>query len=194
MRSLRPLAPPRAWLLCLLMLALAGCERHAPAPAPALAAPAPMLAAGQAFPSFMLDFLARGDARHALRGKMLVLNVWASWCPPCRDEMPALDHLSKTLDPRRFAVVGLSTDDDARLATEFLQQHAIGFPNFLDEGGAMSRRLGLDAYPETFVIAADGTLVQRMTGWHDWGSADMRARLERLYQAQPHSAAPREGL
>lgn len=190
MHSRRRLGAPLAWLLCLAVLALAGCER----PAPALAAVAPVLAAGQAFPPFMLDFLARGDTSHSLRGKTLVLNVWASWCPPCREEMPGLDSLSKTLDPRRFAVVGLSTDDDAWLASEFLQQHAIGFPNFLDKGGVMSRRLGLAAYPETFVIGADGTLLLRVTGRHDWGSAAMRARLEQLAHKQPRLPAPGVGI
>jgi thiol-disulfide isomerase/thioredoxin len=180
------------WLLCVALLALAGCERAGPAPVPA--AGTPVLAAGQAFPPFMLEFLARGDVRHSLRGKLLVLNVWASWCPPCRDEMPGLDSLSKTLDPRRFAVVGLSTDDDAWLASEFLQQHAIGFPNFLDQGGVMSRRLGLQVYPETFVIAADGTLLQRITGRHDWGSAAMRARLELLERNGPRLATPTGGI
>lgn len=113
---------------------------------------------------------------------MLVLNIWATWCPPCRREMPGLDRLSQTLDPKRFAVIGLSTDEDALLASEFLIQNGITFTNFLDQKGKMSRQLGLQVYPETFVIAQDRTLVRRMTGLRDWSSPDMVSMLEGLYQ------------
>ncbi|MES2149417.1 MAG: TlpA disulfide reductase family protein [Pseudomonadota bacterium] len=159
----------RALLACL--LALAGCQRDAPAPA-----------VGKAFPGFMLDFVAPGAARQQLAGKLVVLNIWATWCPPCRREMPGLDHLARQLDPRRFAVIGLATDDDAALATEFLAHNGIGFPNFLDQGGAMAHRLGTVYYPETYLIAPDGTLLQRLTGFQEWNSAAMVERLERLYR------------
>jgi thiol-disulfide isomerase/thioredoxin len=160
--------------LCLLALALGACNKEGAEP---------QLVEGQAFPAFMLDFITGGnDGKRSLQGKMLVLNVWATWCPPCRREMPGLESLSKTLDPKRFAVIGLSTDKDPLLATEFIEQNGISFANFLDQNGKMSRRLGLQVYPETFVIAADGTLLRRMTGLHDWGTPEMAALMERLYQ------------
>src|SRR4051812_15936856 len=88
----------------LFLLSLAGCGRQA----------APLddqLVQGQPFPTFLLDSLG-GQARASspFNRKMLVLNVWATWCPPCRREMPGLDRLSKALDARRFAVIGMSTD------------------------------------------------------------------------------------
>ena len=116
---------------------------------------------------------------------MLVLNIWATWCPPCRREMPSLELLSKTLDPKRFAVIGLSVDSDALLATEFLAQNKITFANFFDKNGNMSRKLGLTSYPETLVISPDRALVLRKTGFHDWGTPEMVSTLERLYRAQP---------
>ena len=174
----QPRALPRAIAVCLLVASLAACD------IPAESA-APPLVPGQAFPSFMLDFMVSGNnAARSLQGKMLVLNIWATWCPPCRREMPSLERLSKTLDPERFAVIGLSTDNDALLASEFLARNEISFTNFLDQDGKMSRQLGLKAYPETFVIAQDRTLVRRMTGLHDWSSPEMVSMLEGLYQAQ----------
>lgn len=168
----------RAIAICVLALSLVACNRTA-------APSAPQLVEGQAFPAFMLDFISGGkDVARFLHGKVLVLNIWATWCPPCRREMPGLDRLSKSLDPNRFAVIGLSTDDDALLASEFLAQYGISFINFLDQKGTMSRQLGLQVYPETFVIAEDRTLLRRMTGLHDWSSPDMVAMLEGLYQAQ----------
>ena len=125
---------------------------------------------------------------------MLVLNIWATWCPPCRREIPGLDRLSQTLDPKRFAVIGLSTDDDALLASEFLIQNGITFTNFFDQKGKMSRQLGLQVYPETFVIAQDRTLVRRMTGLRDWSSPDMVNMLEGLYQAHTGGSGGRTNV
>lgn len=161
------------------LVALSGCDKPA---APAV------FAEGKAFPPYMLALLAGDEAKAArLQGKMLVLNIWATWCPPCREEMPSLDRLDKTLDPNRFAVLGLSIDADTLLAKEFLLQHRISFTNFFDKDAAVTRQLGLKAYPETFVIAPDRTLLRRMTGLHDWSSAETIQMLERLYQQ--HQAA-----
>jgi len=157
-----------------MLVALAGCDKPA---APAV------FAEGQAFPAFMLALLSGDEATTArLHGKILVLNIWATWCPPCREEMPSLDRLDKTLDANRFAVLGLSIDADTLLAAEFLLKHRIGFKNYFDKDAAVTRQLGLKAYPETFVIAPDRTLLWRVTGMHDWSSADTLQKLERLYQ------------
>ena len=167
----------RAAAGCLLMVFLAACDKPA---APGISP----LVEGQPFPSFMLDYISSGSAATpSLQGKMLVLNIWATWCPPCRREMPSLDRLNKALDPKRFAVIGLSIDQDVLLASEFLVQNGIIFTNFFDQNGRMSSQLGLKVYPETFVIAPDRTLVRRMTGLHDWSSPEMVNMLEGLYQA-----------
>jgi thiol-disulfide isomerase/thioredoxin len=143
----------------------------------------PQLVEGQAFPSFMLNYVLGEKAnKSAFQGKVLVLNVWATWCPPCRKEMPSLQRLSQTLDPKRFAVIGLSTDQDAMLATEFLAQGGVTFDNFFDPNGHMSKQLGLKVYPETFLIAPDGTLARRVTGLQDWSSPEMLVLLEAIYQ------------
>lgn len=167
--------------LSLMLLSLAACGRDV---APA----APALVEGQAFPRFMLDFVASGAPAAGAQGKLLVLNVWASWCGPCRREMPGLERLSRMLDGERFVVVGMSTDSDALLASEFLLQYGISFANVLDQGGAMAKRLGLRVYPETFVIAPDGTLLRRMTGLHEWDSGAMVGMLEQLERARQPGA------
>ena len=163
-------------MLC--ALALFACSPGAPA----------RLAEGQAFPAFMLAFVGSGLPGGRLPGgKFLVLNVWASWCGPCRREMPGLQRLSERLDARRFAVLGMSTDADARLAQEFIVATGVAFSNVLDLDGTMARRLGLDMYPDTFVIAPDGTLLLRMTGAREWDSAEMLERiagLEKVYHAK----------
>lgn len=145
----------------------------------------PLLTEGQQIPRVVLDAISDGGtASSALNQKMLVVNFWATWCTPCRREMPGLEQLSKTLDSNNFAVIGLSVDEDVMLASEFLTQNQITFANYFDKGGVMAKRLGLLAYPETFVIAPNRTLVRRMTGFHDWSSPEMVKMLEELFQGQ----------
>lgn len=146
---------------------------------------------GRLFPHIKLD--AASDnvlAARGFQGKMLVLNVWATWCPPCRREMPSLERLSRTLDPNRFAVIGLSTDEDVRLAEEFLLQNGVTFANFYDRGGELARKWGLKVYPETFLIAPDGTLVRRVPGMREWDSTEIVAELEAAYQQYKSGGKP----
>jgi peroxiredoxin len=147
---------------------------------------------GKPFPKIALE-AASGKtlSTETFRGKVVVLNVWATWCPPCRREMPSLEALSKRLDARRFAVVGLSTDDDAMLAREFLRQNDITFTNFFDRNGRISRQFDLEVYPETFLIGPDGTLIQRVPGMRDWSSPEMVAFLEMTYDTYRYNIARR---
>lgn len=175
-------AQSRLWLSSALLLSLlmvGACDKT-----PSMSKN-PLLKEGQQFPTFVLEAISDGDtASNLLHEKMLVVNVWATWCPPCRREMPGLEKLSKTLNPQHFAVIGLSVDEDVLLASEFLNQQKITFSNFFDKGGVMAKQLGLLAYPETFVIAPNRTLVRRMTGYHEWSSPEVVQMLEDLYQAQ----------
>ena len=164
----------RAIAVALAMAALGACSKAPP--------PKPEIAEGKPFPPIsVVDSAANALDDPSLRGKMLILNVWATWCPPCRREMPSLERLSKTLDPKRFAVLGLSTDQDERLAAEFLMQNGITFTNFFDENARLSREWNLKVYPETFVIAPDGKLVRRIPGLREWDSPEVMAELEAMY-------------
>ncbi|QDZ27725.1 TlpA disulfide reductase family protein [Noviherbaspirillum sp. UKPF54] len=145
---------------------------------------ATVLAEGSAFPEIVLNFSeGKTVSTQSFRGKVLVLNFWATWCPPCRKEMPGLEALSRSLDPARFAVVGVSADEDAFLAEEFLRQNQITFANFFDRGGKIAKQLGMQVYPETFLIGADGILLQRVPGLQDWNSPAKVAQLEELSRA-----------
>jgi thiol-disulfide isomerase/thioredoxin len=138
---------------------------------------------GQPFPKIVLQYASGSSlSTQSFHGKLVVLNVWATWCPPCRREMPDLQQLSRTLDPARFAVIGVSTDQDALLAEEFLQQRGISFPNFFDQGGHIAKQLGMQVYPETFVIAPDGVLLHRVAGLREWSSPQMVAWLEEAHR------------
>lgn len=141
------------------------------------------LSEGQAFPLITLTTGTGAQVGvESMRGKLVVLNIWATWCSPCRKEMPALERLSRELDPRRFAVIGLSTDRDRWLAQEFLLKNGISFANFFDSDGDVARRLELKVYPETFLISPDGKLVRRVPGLREWDSPEIIAELEDAYR------------
>lgn len=116
------------------------------------------------------------------RGRPLVLNVWATWCPPCRKEMPSLQKLSDELAPEGIGVVALSIDDDINLVREFVLKYGIRFPVAIAASPAnASSELGVQALPLTLYVTADGRIVSRVLGERDWSEEklvkEIRARL-----------------
>jgi len=112
-------------------------------------------------------------------GKVLVLNIWASWCPPCRRELPALDDLSKRLDAGRFAVIGVSVDENPDYIREYLRRIDVDFLNLWDEKQRLSAEVfNIDAYPTTFIVSARGEIAKRIVGFRDWTSAEMIKEIE----------------
>lgn len=138
---------------------------------------------GQLFPPLVLtDFDGTKVAIDSYRGRFVVFNVWATWCAPCRKELPALQSLSETLDSRQFAVIALSVDADQHLAQEYLTEMGINFARFIDNDKRISHDLlGIRMYPDTFLISADGMLVQKISGERDWASAGMVEALQAAY-------------
>ena len=100
-----------------------------------------------------------------LSNKKLVINFWATWCLPCREEMPFLQTLSETLDPQEYAIIGVSVDEDSNLVKEFLLEYSIQYPNFIDENGQIAiEQLDIKAFPETILISSEGIILNRITG------------------------------
>lgn len=168
----------RGLAIASLVTLLAACEAPPP-PAPST------LAEGAAFPALPLKTLDGASiSRGAIPGKVLVLNVWATWCGPCREEMPSLQRLADQLDPARFAVVGISIDEDNFIAREFLIERKVHFTSYLDPGGAVTReRLGVQAVPATFLVGPDGRLVRLIVGPRVWDGAEMVSEIHAVAKA-----------
>jgi cytochrome c biogenesis protein CcmG/thiol:disulfide interchange protein DsbE len=90
------------------------------------------------------------------RGSVVVLNFWASWCPPCKDEMPLLQRTHEAIADRGGLVLGIDTQDASEKALEFLADNDIDFPSLRDRDRSYGRELGVNAYPETFLIDREG--------------------------------------
>jgi peroxiredoxin len=123
-------------------------------------------------PDFTLPMLSGGNLRLLeQRGQVVMLNFWASWCAPCRREMPHLDRIYRKYRPSGFVLLGVNVDEDPRNAEEVRDRLALHFPVLLDGARRVSREYGLAAMPSTVLIDRDGRVRQRHAGYHD-GSED----------------------
>jgi len=108
----------------------------------------------------------------AFRGKPLLINVWASWCGPCRQEMASLDRLAQRYDGKAFNLIGISTDDERDAAADFLRRSGSRFRHYIDSGLQLENMLGADRLPMTLLVSADGRLIKRIVGAREWDSPE----------------------
>ena len=137
---------------------------------------------GQAVPEIEVQDLKGNETSFSLaNGKTLILNVWATWCGPCRHEMPSLDRLSRRLDSKNFLVVGLSVDTDDHVVREFLIERKVSFSNYMDPAMEVANQVfGIRAFPSTFVFGPDGRLLEVIEGWREWDTPNMVDKLTNL--------------
>lgn len=141
---------------------------------------------GEAFPLLVLNQLKSINATNTdFSNKTLLINFWATWCTPCRKEMPDLQKLSETLDQSQFAVIGISVDTDTNLVKEFLILHRIRFANYQDDNFQIATQLlGIEAFPETFVVSPTGTILKRISGEQFWDEKFFKSLLGSTLQLE----------
>jgi peroxiredoxin len=116
------------------------------------------------------------------RGEVVLLNIWATWCAPCRVEMPSMQQLHTTLAPKGLRIVAVSVDDPGtrdRIAA-FTQEFGLTFEILHDAPGRIQRDYQTTGVPETFIIGRDGRVRRRIIGAEDWATPANIAFLERL--------------
>ncbi|MEW5977581.1 MAG: TlpA disulfide reductase family protein [Acidobacteriota bacterium] len=119
------------------------------------------------------------------RGKVVLLNFWATWCPPCREEMPSLEALNKQMDPSVFQLLALSVDDSWPVVSRFLEQNRFQIPVFADFDSRIASRFGTFKYPETYILDAGGVVVKKVIGPLDWSSPKVVGFLKTLTGRPP---------
>lgn len=122
---------------------------------------------GSPAPDFQLPALdGRGDVRLAdYRGRPVIVNFWASWCNPCREEFPLLKQALRDHRAQRLAVIGVTYQDIASDSRGFVKRQRATWPQGVDDGGAVADAFGVRAIPQSFFVRADGTIAARVFGF-----------------------------
>lgn len=143
-------------------------------------------------PDFAKPDLAGQTVRlSALRGRVVLLNLWTTWCPPCREEMPSMERAWQALRDRGFVLLAVSQDEQGPAVVEpFVRRLGLTFPVLVDPEGQVGRAYGVWGYPESFLIDREGRLVERVVGPRDWAAPEHLARLEALLAAPPAAGPP----
>jgi thiol-disulfide isomerase/thioredoxin len=118
----------------------------------------------------------------AFRGKIILLNFWATWCPPCVRELPALDRVQARLGGEHFQVVPVSTDLlGASALRQFYERHNVrSLPIYQDPRGRLAQALGVEGLPTTMLIDTDGTVIGHHVGFKHWDAPEFMGMLEEL--------------
>lgn len=116
------------------------------------------------------------------RGRVLMINVWATWCLPCRVEMPSIEALNKTYAPKGLKIIAVSIDDPGTepAIRAFVKQYGLTFEVLHDPAGKISDLYDVTGYPETFIVGKDGVIRKKLMSATDWNSPDARALVDRL--------------
>ncbi len=136
--------------------------------------------AGRRAEDFSLELNGRPAHLSDLRGKVVVLNCWATWCPPCVEELGALTALQAKLAPLGATVLGISVDEDGDAYQKFLLDHNVPFPNYRDPSKKIAESYGSVMYPETYIIGPDGRIARKIIGAQDWDGPELSGYIESL--------------
>ena len=124
--------------------------------------------------------------------KVVLLNIWATWCEPCRVEMPSIEKLHREFGTRGLAVVAVSIDDPGaeQRVLDFVKELGLTFEVLHDPKQVTSRNYQVTGYPETFVIARDGTIRRKVIGATNWSSEGSRALVRELLGISDSTIVP----
>jgi peroxiredoxin len=122
-----------------------------------------------AAPDFTLQDLDGNAVRLAdLRGRPVIVNFWATWCPPCREEMPSMQRAWERLQPEGVALLAVNVGEDADTVFQFTGSYPVEFPILFDHDGAVSAAWPMRGLPTTFVVDPRGRIAYRAVGGREW--------------------------
>jgi peroxiredoxin len=161
-------------LLWLAMLGMHGAQAQTPRPWTGGATP----------PLALRDLEGHTHRLESYRGKVVLVNFWATWCAPCREEMPSIEQLRRTMEGEAFVVLAVNVGESASAARAFAETMPLGFALLLDPDTNVSRAWGARALPATYIVGADGRIRYSYFGALDWSSPAVRRTIEALLPAR----------
>lgn len=165
-------------LVCLLCGLMLGCDKGDSPDGSARA----KVSKGEAAPDFTLKNMQGEEVTLSdLRGKVVLVNFWATWCPPCRQEMPSMEELYQHLKSQDFEMLAINVEENGPEAVDkFLKDKSHSFPILFDPQSQVQRLYNVTKYPETFVVDRNGIVVEHVMGAIDWMQPDVVEYLKNL--------------
>jgi thiol-disulfide isomerase/thioredoxin len=121
------------------------------------------------------------------RGRVVVVNFWATWCEPCREEMPSLERLRTQLTGKPFEVLAVNYGESREKVAKFLDREFVSLPVLLDSQKEAGDRWNVQGFPMTFVVDARGRIRYTVFGARNWSDAETRKLVERLMAEAPNA-------
>jgi cytochrome c biogenesis protein CcmG/thiol:disulfide interchange protein DsbE len=131
------------------------------------------------------DFSITTDAGKAVTkdnfgGKLLLLNFWATWCPPCIEEIPGLNDMARELGPKGLVILGVSVDKDPEIYKKFLENNPLAYPTARDPEQTINTKYGTIQYPESYLIDRNGKVIEKYISVQPWNSPQMLQHISSL--------------
>ena len=113
-------------------------------------------------------------------GKLLLLNFWATWCPPCIEEIPGLNEMARQLGSKGLVILGVSVDKDAAAYKQFLERNPLAYPTARDPEQVINLKYGTVQYPESYLIDRNGKVIEKYISVQPWASQQMLQHISSL--------------
>jgi peroxiredoxin len=140
--------------------------------------------AGRVAPDFALEINGRQTHLSDLRGKVVLLDFWASWCPPCVEEAPSLNALQQRIESQGGTVLGISQDEDPDAYQKYLAVQHVNFPTFREPAKKVPGTYGTAMIPEAYLISRDGKIARKIVGPQDWTNPELTAAIDTLLRTR----------
>ena len=118
------------------------------------------------------------------RGKVVILNFWATWCPPCREEMPSMEVLYNLLKSQGLEILAVNIREDRTMVQQFIRANGYTFPVPLDTNGGVGSQYGISAIPTSYILDREGKIIARIVGSIDWSTPGIIAAFEALLRSR----------
>ena len=165
----------KKWLALLLLFGVLGASAQGLRPSPPVAAPVLALPGVDGRVHRLADY----------RGKVVLVNFWASWCGPCRAEIPSMEKLRRSLSGEPFAILAVNEGEGAGTVRRFTDAAQLGSVVLLDRDGAAARAWGARALPSSFIVGPDGKIRYSHVGALDWSAPEVRRSITGLMRKLP---------
>lgn len=141
---------------------------------------------GQPAPDFALkDASGKKISLSDYKGRVVMINFWATWCPPCRQEMPSMESLFQEYNKKGFEILAVSSDSQAeKIVKPFMEFYELTFSALMDIDGSVHSLYGVTSIPTTYIVDKNGNIAQKFMGPRDWKDKNIKNMIEKLLQQE----------